>query len=217
MVRVLLITAVVSLAVEAAAQVPNTFSAGSPAKAAEVNANFSYLDGRVTALASEFANGVTVSNTPASPVPVDVQNVVTVAVASVVKPSALVPVSVNFASNSSSRMYARVSLPSPAVVEWVAATCPTWAARAEQIAISALGTPTLPPGVSAVNAGYSGTLTTAPMRLTWPSTSMNSGAAVPPTKVEIPVESTFELWVGPAAEGCYSLDCTVTLLLRYVQ
>jgi hypothetical protein len=70
MLRVALTAAALSLAASAAAQVPNTFTAGTPAKAAEVNANFLYLDGRVTALAGELASGVTVANTLANPVPV---------------------------------------------------------------------------------------------------------------------------------------------------
>lgn len=70
MLRLALTAAALSLAASTAAQVPNTFTAGTPAKAAEVNANFLYLDGRVTALAAELASGVTVANGPANPVPV---------------------------------------------------------------------------------------------------------------------------------------------------
>jgi hypothetical protein len=70
MLRVLLSAAAVSLAATSSAQVPHTFAAGAPAKAAEVNANFTYLDGRVTAVATELASGVTVSNTALNPVPI---------------------------------------------------------------------------------------------------------------------------------------------------
>jgi hypothetical protein len=216
--------AALSLAATAVAQVPNTFTAGTPAKAAEVNANFLYLDGRVTALATELAGGVTVSNTPANPVPVDVQNVVTVSVSgsrpisvSVVNPP-LVPVSVRLAITGWGKVWATISLPSAAVLESLAATCPDNSLRAEQVGISLVGSPALPAGVSAVLYGYSGTLAAANMELAWPVTSTSGGAMLPLTKVQVPVGSSFVLWVGPEPQGSIGgFDCIATAFLRFNQ